>query len=257
MKKITAISLALLMFFAASANALANARVVTLMYHEVTHDPQRQGDWGISPEQLEADINYFTERGYIPITAGELANESMNNLEGKKILLLTFDDGYADWYTEVYPILRRTGAKATMFIVGSYINRYGYLSEWQIHEMANCGLIEIGSHTDMIHQMPKDSLTNLYNSDGADDVIADIRKNTERLSTITGKDIVSISWPYGYYTDTLDWRVKNELGYKMSFSTATGVNDYSGDTSVVFDRITRDAVRTTEEIFADAEKRFQ
>lgn len=256
MKRIAALLTALCTFAATAATALADARVVTLMYHDVTYDESRQGDWGITPDQLEEDIEYFTARGYIPITAGELANESMENLDGKKILLLTFDDGYAGWYTNVYPILQKTGAKATMFVVGAYINRYGYLSADQIHEMANCGLIEIGSHTDMVHQMPKDALISLYNSDGADDVIADIRKNTERLSEITGKSVVSLSWPYGYYTDALDWRVKNELGYRMTFSTLTGVNNYSGDTSIVFNRVTREASRTTEAIFNDAEGRF-
>ncbi len=256
MKKLTALCIALLTLFCGAASAAADARVVTLMYHEVTSDESRHGDWSISPEQLEEDIEYFTERGYIPITASELANESMDNLDGRKILLLTFDDGYVGWYTDVYPILKRTGAKATMFVVGAYVNRYGYLSEEQIHEMANCGLIEIGSHTDMVHQMPRDALIDLYNSDGSGDVVMDIRCNMERLSEITGRGITSLSWPYGYYTDELDRRVKSELGCEISFSTSPGVNYYSGGSSVVFNRITREASRTSEAVFADAESRF-
>lgn len=256
MRRLTAAIVAALAFFGAAVSANADAYVTTLMYHEVTNDASKYGDWGIAPDQLENDINYFTEHGYVTVTASELASESMDNIDEKKLLLLTFDDGYESWYTTVYPVLQRTGAKATMFVVSSYINRYGYLSEEQIHEMANSGLIEIGSHTGHIHQMPKDALIDLYNSSGAGDVIEDIRGSTERLSDITGKEITSISWPYGYYTSTLDSRVKNDLGYKISFSTKPGVNYYSGDNSIVFNRITRDAGRTTAEIYEAAESRY-
>ena len=244
------------MLLSMSASAYAEAQVAAIMYHEVTTDASRHGDWGISPEQLEADINYFLERGYVSITAGELANEAMENLDGKKILLLTFDDGYASWYTDVYPVLQRTGAKATMFVVGAYINRYGYLSEDQIREMANCGLIEIGNHTDRVHQMPKSALISLYSSGGAGDVITDIRNNSGKISAITGKNVTSIAWPYGYYTDALDSRVKNELGYTMSFSTEPGVHHYYGDTSIIFKRVNREYSQTPEKLYEYVENKF-
>ena len=256
MKKLTAICLALFMLLSTGASASAAAQVAVLMYHEITTDESRHSDWSTSPEQLEADINYFLDRGYVSLTASELANGSMDNLNGKKILLLTFDDGYVGWYTDVYPILQRTGAKATMFVVGMYINRYGYLSEDQIREMANSGLIEIGSHTDHVHQMPRETLIRLYNSGGADDVISDIRNNTARLSEITGQSVTSISWPYGYYTSLLDGRIKSELGYTMSFSTDFGVNYYYGDSSFVFNRVNRENYRTPASLYGLVEGLF-
>lgn len=256
MKKLTAVCLALLTFLGVCASASAEAQVAALMYHEVTTDESRHGDWSISPEQLEADINYFLEHGYVSITAGELANESMDNLDGKKILLLTFDDGYAGWYTDVYSILQRTGAKATMFIVGAYINRYGYLSEAQIREMANCGLIEIGNHTNRVHQMPKESLEALYNSANVRDVLDDIKSNSEKISQITGKSVTSISWPYGYSTDWLNEHVRSELGLTMAFSTISGVHHYSGNSAVVFKRVNREYDRTPENLYEYVEKLY-
>ena len=255
MKRLMATSLALFILLS-GVSASAAARVTALMYHEVTSDGNRHDDWGISPEQLEADINYFLENGYVTITASELANESMDNLEGKKILLLTFDDGYVGWYTDVYPILRRTGAKATMFVVGAYINRYGYLGEAQIREMANCGLIEIGNHTNHVHQMPKDALITLYNSANVRDVLDDIKSNSARISGITGKTVTSIAWPYGYSTDWLNEHVRSELGYTMTFSTTSGVNYYSGDSSVVFNRVNREYYRTPESLYEFVESLY-
>ena len=239
-----------------SVCAYAKTQVAALMYHEVTTDESRHDDWGISPEQLEADINYFLERGYVSITAKELANESAENLDGKKILLLTFDDGYVGWYTDVYPILQRTGAKATMFVVGSYINRYGYLSEVQIREIANSGLVEIGNHTNYVHQMPKDALIKLYNSDNVRDVLDDIKNNSERISKITGSSVTSISWPYGYTTKWLSEHVRTELGYTMAFDTTPGVHYYTGDNSIVFSRINREYYLTSEELYEFVENQF-
>lgn len=255
MKKFTALCLMLLTFMTTAAYASCN--VVTLMYHEITENEARWSEWCVPPSTLEEDIKYFTDRGYITITASELANESMENLDGKKILLLTFDDGYYGWYTDAYPVLKRNNAKATMFIVGAYINRYGYLSEAQIHEMGNSGLVEIGNHTDRVHQVPLDVLKSIYNSSSAEDVITDIRNNSKRLSDIVGKTVTSIAWPYGYTTDHLDWRVKNELGYEISFSTNYGVNVYSGDCSILFNRINRELSLTSEELYNRAEENFQ
>lgn len=252
MKKIICAFCALIMLFC-SVSVYAACTVTALMYHNVTSDESRYNDWCISEEQLENDINYFTQNGYIPITATELANEDMSNLDGRKILLMTFDDGYAEWYTKVFPILKRTNTKATMFVVGSYVNRYGYLSEAEIHEMANSGLIEIGNHTRYIHSMPLDTLKTLYNSDNIGDIVEDIKTNNEYLSQITSHPITSVAWPYGYYTDRLDKIVKGDLGCRISFSTTFGATYYNGDLSVVFNRINRDYDKSTEEIYELAE----
>lgn len=254
-KRYAAVMAAMLLLLAQTAASAASCNVAAIMYHDISASEGRLSDWCITPEMLEEDIKYFTDRGYITITAGELANESMENLDGKKILLLTFDDGYISWYTDVYPILKRNNAKATMFIVGAYINRYGYLSETQIREMANSGLIEIGNHTDRVHQMPLEVLQELYDRQSTD-IITDICNNSARLSQITGKDITSLAWPYGYSTAALDWRVKEELGCSMSFSTKYGVNVYQGDSSMIFNRINRDLSVSTEELFEEAESQF-
>ncbi len=49
------------------------------------------------------------------MTATELATANMADIDNRKILLLTFDDGYSNFYTEVFPIKTKNDAKATMF----------------------------------------------------------------------------------------------------------------------------------------------
>ena len=235
MKKIIAVMAVLITLFSmGNVSASAAAKVAALMYHSVTTDSSRWNDYTISPEQLDADIQYFKSCGYIPMTATELATANMADIDNRKILLLTFDDGYSNFYTEVFPILKKNDAKATMFLIGSYIDRYGYLTSDETYEMANSGLVEIGNHT----------------------ILDDIQSNGEILKEVTGKDVTSISWPYGYYTTTLDNAVKSQLGYKISFSTVYGVNFFTGNTYSPLKRMNREYSAGTQQVFDRANGKF-
>lgn len=257
LKKIIALAVFCFIFAATAVSASAAAKVAALMYHSVTSDVDRLSDYTITPEQLDNDIQYFMDCGYIPITASELANESMANIDNRKILLLTFDDGYDNFYTEVFPILKKHNCKATMFLIGSYINRYGYLTSDQVYEMAHSGLVEIGNHTDSIHHTPVKLLYDIYNDpDTMIEVVEDVRRNGIVLKSITGYDVTSLSWPYGYYTSYLDRAIKKQLGYKISFSTTYGVNFFTGDTSVPLKRMNRENSAGTQEVFDRANKYF-
>lgn len=257
MKKTAAVAAVFIILVLGYVSASAAADVAALMYHSVTEDSSRWVDYTISPEQLDEDIQYFTDRGYITMTATELAVANMADIDGRKILLLTLDDGYSNFYTDVFPVLKKHNAKATMYLIGSYINRYGYLSEDETYEMANSGLVEIGNHTNAIHHTPVEQLAAIYNNPNSFfEVLADISSNGEILKRVTGKDITSISWPYGYFTAELDGAVKERLGYAISFGTEYGVNKYNGDTSYPLKRMNREYSLSSQEVFERAEERF-
>ena len=60
--------------------------------------------------------------------------------------------------------------------------------------------------------MPKEQLKAIYNNTNAyGDILADIQSNGEILKEVTGKDVTSISWPYGYYTTHSIMRLKVSL----------------------------------------------
>ncbi len=257
MKKLIAAILLFTMIAVESVSVQAAANVAALMYHSVKSDPERWGDFTVSVEQLDNDIQYFKDCGYITMTATELATANISDIDGKKILLLTFDDGYSNFYTEIFPVLQKHNAKATMFLVGSYINRYGYLTADETYEMAHSGLVEIGNHTNAIHQTPVENLHAIYtNESSIPDVLTDIKNNAEKLKKITGIDVTSISWPYGYYTTEIDKAVKNQLGYKISFSTDYGVNRFTGNTDMPLKRMNREFSASTQWVFDRANGKF-
>jgi len=61
--------------------------------------------------------------------------------------ILTFDDGYEDFYTDVFPLLKKYHMRATLYVIYDYIGRKGFLNEQQIQELIESNLVEIGSHT--------------------------------------------------------------------------------------------------------------
>lgn len=118
-------------------------KVPVLMYHAVSNDL-----WGIpalfvKPEQMEQQLKYLTENGYDTIFFEDLYHVQ----DYDKPVILTFDDGYEDNYTELFPLLQKYNAKATVFVISGSVNTTHYLTQEQILEMADSGLVSIQSHT--------------------------------------------------------------------------------------------------------------
>lgn len=90
----------------------ANIRVPILMYHFIADNPNPK-DTGrnylsVSPQKFEAQMDYLAKNGYTPISLDTLYgifNKQTN--APLKPIILTFDDGYIDFYTNAYPILKR------------------------------------------------------------------------------------------------------------------------------------------------------
>ena len=65
----------------------------------------------------------------------------------EKPVILTFDDGYDDNYTELFPLLQKYNAKATIFVIPKAIGTPHKMTAEQIYELSRSGLVSIQSHT--------------------------------------------------------------------------------------------------------------
>ncbi len=137
--------------------------VPVIMYHSILRDETQWGDYVLSPEVLAEDIRYLKENGYEFILTADLI-EYVNS--GKplpqKPVILTFDDGCYNFLSYVEPILRDSGAKAVLSVVGSYAENengkqqhssYSYLNYEQIRLLSKCGYVEIASHSYDMHKL--------------------------------------------------------------------------------------------------------
>src|SRR4051812_21775081 len=95
-----------------------------LLYHSVTHraDPRFE-EWTVTPQLFAAHMAYLAERGYRSVTVRELAERVFERQEPPEpgTVVITFDDGFADFHLAAWPELRRWGLTATIFITTGYV----------------------------------------------------------------------------------------------------------------------------------------
>lgn len=130
----------------------ASLKVPILMYHYIAGNPNPQDKarniLSVPPDKFEAQILYLAQNGYTPITLDTLYGIYNGQVSApSKAVVLTFDDGYIDFYTNAFPILRRFNFHAVSFIPTSLVGG-GYYMNWdQIKEIASSGLVTFEGHT--------------------------------------------------------------------------------------------------------------
>lgn len=128
-------------------------QVPILMYHYISVPPvdanAYRRDLSVAPALFEEHLRYLAGAGYHTITLDDLlvALAQGRPLPDKPVIL-TFDDGYEDNYTEAFPLLRRYGMAGHFFIITDFVNeeRPDYMTWPQIEEMSAAGQ-RFGSHS--------------------------------------------------------------------------------------------------------------
>lgn len=162
-------------------------QVPVLMYHAVSDEI-----WGIeslfvSPSELEKQLKYIVENGYTPIHFEQLGD--IDNIE--KPVILTFDDGYEDNYTELFPLLKKYQVKATVFMIMSKVGHDTYLTEDEIKQMSDSGLVSVQSHT-VNHPF--------LSEQGESSLDRELLGSKLALARITGKEPFVLCYPTGKYS---------------------------------------------------------
>lgn len=128
-------------------------KVPILTYHYIGNNPNPEFDktrdnLSVSPTDFESQLEYLKNNDYTPITldtmyAGLMGLEKLP----EKSIVLTFDDGYIDFFVNAYPILKKYNFKATSFIPTGLIGQGYYLTWEQIQEMQKSGLTSFQAHS--------------------------------------------------------------------------------------------------------------
>lgn len=197
--------------------SLEKPGVPALLYHQVVRGAPRF-PMQIGESLFRAQIVYLSWRGFHFATTAEIQAYLQGSLRlPRRTVLITFDDGYADNYYVAYPILRRYGARATIFTIASLVGMPGYLTAAQVEEMQASGLVEFQNHTNALHYRMNDGVSALVTFP-VDTVRDDLLQARTALRTLTAVDPTALAYPYGQYRPELDQALR-EAGQTMAFTT--------------------------------------
>jgi peptidoglycan/xylan/chitin deacetylase (PgdA/CDA1 family) len=146
--------------------------IPVLTFHSVMdHDCNRPWSFlSTSVKTFENTLKYISGKGYKTISLQELHDLRIGKLQNdSKLVVIHFDDGFLDNYTIVYPLLKKYGFKATVFVSPEFVdprpvkrgNAYekiikgekvelqdcwGYMSWDELREIDESGVIDVQGH---------------------------------------------------------------------------------------------------------------
>ncbi len=210
-----------------------------IMYHQISENKAIWGDYVIPLSVLEEDFRYMKNHNINPISFEQL---SLYAEKGEKLpqnpIIITFDDGERSFITKVLPLLEEYKYPANMNLVGSLVelytkngdtdDRYAYLNEKDVKELAKKELISLGCHSYNLHSLSgRRGMGKIY-GEGEEEykklIYKDIEKFNADFERITGKKTYIMAYPYGIKNDTLKTIVRDE-GFKITLTCREEVNN--------------------------------
>lgn len=190
-----------------------------LMYHSIGEENCRLS---VSLESFRRQMAWLRRSGRRVLTLREAIEQPDR---GPRPLVLTFDDGYADFYTRALPVLQEYGLAATVFVATGYV---GQVAGWenagpatplltwpQLRELAAAGF-EFGAH----------SVTHLDVRKADDETVcAELAQSKAVLEEELGQEVVSFAYPFGYFRTGLPGLLA-QAGYRCAV-LAGGYRDNS------------------------------
>ena len=171
--------------------------VPILAYHYIRADTDPADPLGaglsVSPHDFAAQMDLLRRSAVRAITLDDLVAA----LRGAVVLppravIITFDDGYADFAGNALPVLQRDHLCATLFAVPGFLGHAGYLTALQLHDLAGAG-VRIGAHT----------MDHLDLSTQPPDVVAgEVGRSADVLRALTGQPVRDFAYPYGAFDAT-------------------------------------------------------
>ena len=201
------------------------AQVPVLMYHYVRVNPDPKDVLGaslsVTPAVFEQQVKYLADNGYTSITLDDLFLAISEGVPlPPKPVALTFDDGYRDFYTDAFPVMRKYGVKATSFVTINFVGLGPYMTWPMIDELRASGLVSFGSHA-----MNHSDFTAL----APQRVLWELLESKQQLESRLGVPITTFAYPGGKINSASEALVK-QTGYRMGFTTRYGNVHTLGET---------------------------
>ena len=190
-------------------------RIPILMYHHIgtLEEENDNSKLIVTPMQFELQMRYLKYENYHSLTLDDLYDALIRKVPlPVKSIIITFDDGYYDFLTNAFPILKQYDKKSTIFISSSNSGKTNFLSWKNIAGLSRSSLISIGSHGHNHLDLTKINDNQLK---------TEIGKSKDIIERLIKKRINSFAYPFGRYNKRIIIEIQ-KANYKIAVSTAYG-----------------------------------
>jgi peptidoglycan/xylan/chitin deacetylase (PgdA/CDA1 family) len=202
---------------------VTSLRVPVLMYHEISGNPLH-GKMAVAPEVFADQLGYLRDAGFTAVTAGALATvlaDGTGELPERPVVI-TFDDGYGDFYIHAMPLLKQHDMVSTMFMTTDWAglgdSERRMLTWSELAEVAADGT-EVGGHTckhPQLDQLPEGALRE------------ELHRCKSLLEEKLGFAVPGLAYPFGY-SSPLVRRVAREVGYMYAYAVGNALTTSKSD----------------------------
>lgn len=195
-----------------------------LMYHSIGDNSHF---FTVTPESFEWQMDYLKNHNFNIVPLDQLVEKIINKQPlQERTIAITFDDGYADNYSIVFPILKKYSIPITIFLTTDSIGQkqtvrgvvMEYLTWHQITEMSQSGLVDFGSHSKSHRKLSKIE---------SQEVEGEMSESKALLEQNLNKSCTLFAYPFGDYNDAVVYVAKG--CFKGAVSVNRGFVDENND----------------------------
>ncbi|MBE7443835.1 MAG: polysaccharide deacetylase family protein [Planctomycetia bacterium] len=199
------------------------------MYHRISPTgASATARYRVTPESFEEQLKYLRDAGFYSIKLDDwyTAMETKSPLPGRAVLI-TFDDGYLDFLTYAWPLLKHYGFSAIVFVVTDEIgefnrwdNVYGEqipLLGWNDIRLLYTEGVEFGSHS-----ASHPYLTALSTAE----IVREGTRSRAILLRELGAPIKAFAYPHGAEDEVVQHLI-GACGYIYGLSCRWGLSTYN------------------------------
>jgi len=202
--------------------------VPVLMYHSISENLFGKSHpyfhINTTPEVFSQQMRWLRNNGYQTIHTDDLLSALDDRLDLSRKIVITFDDGYRDFYTDAMDVMKQCGFTATIYLATdriqdkpSRIEGAEYLTWHDIRELHQQG-IRFGSHT-----VSHPDLRSL----GPDEIEYELGCSKETIENKLGVPVTSFAYPFAFpeqdkvFTHFLEGVLEN-CGFENGVCTILG-----------------------------------
>jgi peptidoglycan/xylan/chitin deacetylase (PgdA/CDA1 family) len=197
--------------------------VPVISYHKFSRE--RADVLTVKASVFEEQVRFLKENGYRVITLDQFF-EFLNSRRPipSKSVVITIDDNYYSTYDIAFPVLKKYGYPATLFVYTDLITSGGKSMNWAIlSEMSKHGM-DIQSHTKSHRNLAKrtdeESFRGYFEA-----IKGELAESAALIKKRLDKEVKYLAYPFGD-TNPLVIALLTKLGYQGAFTVQRGSNPF-------------------------------